>query len=618
VAGVLIQMKLRLLRRSMTGSRGSWVTAGTVAGAVLAACTIALSLTHSGRPIVVGDLLALVYALWMLGWVAGPVWAGAPVLRAQHFALLPVPRLRLAVGLLGAAFAGLTTLVTLLAFTSLVVFAARLGLAAALVAVPAMILQLALVVLLSRVAVAGFGSASRSRTGAALIGLMIAGLLVLSQSGWMIFVAIQSWGVLTSGTPAALAIVVQALPSGWGLVAVESAGRSEWLPAAGALAGLAAAVGALLLIWTWTFGSGRAGRTTIRGARRAGPCNDALPRGSVGALPASPVGAVLAKELRTWWRDPLRTQTISLAMAWALGTVLLPLTFGSTVLLPWAGPAVALAGACCSANLYGQDGTALWLALVIPQAERPDVRGRQWAFVLVFGPIAIITAIGLTAASGLAWAWPWALALTPAVLGGSCGLLAVIWVAALVPGPDAHHRPDNPMDHGDATGPANLMFWTGLLPAVPPVGLLLAGTLLHNGTLRWAAVPVGIATGALLAWWLGRAGSRRLERRGPELLTLMRTGRSTSRPQTALTVKLPRWKSVTVGIAWTIGCILTFPQGIVTAGMKLGGSPVRSWFLALYLPAPLQWPACILMITLGALILSLVTRMLWQAKKAAP
>ncbi len=258
------------------------------------------------------------------------------------------------------------------------------------------------------------------------------------------------------------------------------------------------------------------------------------------------------------------------------------------------------------------------LALVIPQAERPDVRGRQWAFVLVFGPIAIVTAVLLTAVSGLAWAWPWVLALTPAVLGGSCGLLAVIWVAALVPGPDAHHRPDNPMDHGDATGPANLMFWTGLLPAAPPVGLLLAGTLLHNGMLRWAAVPVGIATGVLLAWWLGRVGSRRLERRGPELLTLMRTGRSTSRPPSALTVKLPRWKSVTVGVAWTIGCILTFPQGIVTAGMKLGGSPVRSWFLALYLPAPLQWPVCILMIALGVLILSLVTRMLWQARKAAP
>ena len=198
----------------------------------------------------VGDLLGVVYALWLLGWVVGPVWAGAPVLRAEHFALLPVPRLRLATGLLGAAFAGITTLVTLLAFTSLVIFAARLGVAAVLIAVPAMILQLALVVLLSRVAAAGFGSASKGRTGAALIGLMVAGLLVLSQSGWMVFVAIQSWGMLSTGPPPVLVTLTRALPSGWGLTAVESAARSDWLPAAGALAwpgrrdrGLAAGLG---------------------------------------------------------------------------------------------------------------------------------------------------------------------------------------------------------------------------------------------------------------------------------------------------------------------------------------------------------------------------------------
>lgn len=46
---------------------------------------------------------------------------------------------------------------TLLAFTSLVVFGARLGVLPALVAVPAVVLQLALVVLLSRLTVTGFG-----------------------------------------------------------------------------------------------------------------------------------------------------------------------------------------------------------------------------------------------------------------------------------------------------------------------------------------------------------------------------------------------------------------------------------------------------------------------------
>ena len=109
----------------------------------------------------------------------------------------------------------------------------------------------------------------------------------------------------------------------------------------------------------------QAARATIRGTRwvrirRAGPLSGA-------------VGAVAVKELRTWWRDPLRVQTIAVSLPWALGTCLLPLTFGSKVLLRWAGPAMALTALTSSVNLYGQDGTALWLTLVIPGAERTDV-----------------------------------------------------------------------------------------------------------------------------------------------------------------------------------------------------------------------------------------------------
>jgi hypothetical protein len=104
---------------------------------------------------------------------SGPVWGGAPLLRAEHFALIPVPPRRLAVGLLGAAFAGITTAVTLLAFTRLVVFGARLGVLPALVAVPAVVLQLALAVLLSRLAVTGFGQVARSRIGSVLACFLI-------------------------------------------------------------------------------------------------------------------------------------------------------------------------------------------------------------------------------------------------------------------------------------------------------------------------------------------------------------------------------------------------------------------------------------------------------------
>jgi hypothetical protein len=365
VALTLVRLKLTLLRRSMTGSRGAWMVAGAMAGTGLAVSTIVLAALYRASPAILGDLLGVVYALWLAGWIAGPVWGGAPLLRAEHFALIPVPPRRLAVGLLGAAFACITTAVTLLAFTSLVVFGARLGVLPALVAVPAVVLQLALVVLLSRLAVTGFGQVARSRIGSAVVGVLIAGLLILSQSGWMPAVAVRTSGLLSTGVTPAFATLVRALPSGWGLYAVAAAGRSDWLTAVGMLAGLAAAIALLLLAWSWKLGSLRAARATIRGTqwvriRRAGPLSGA-------------VGAVAVKELRTWWRDPLRVQTIAVSLPWALGTCLLPLTFGSKVLLRWAGPAMALTALTSSVNLYGQDGTALWLTLVIPGAERNDV-----------------------------------------------------------------------------------------------------------------------------------------------------------------------------------------------------------------------------------------------------
>lgn len=48
-------------------------------------------------------------------------------------------------------------------------------------------------------------------------------------------------------------------------------------------------------------------------------------------------------------------------------------------------------------NLCGFDGTALWHTLVTPHATRADVRGRQWGWVLVVGPLAVLTAAVLPA-----------------------------------------------------------------------------------------------------------------------------------------------------------------------------------------------------------------------------
>src|SRR5580700_11136863 len=63
VALTLVRLKLTLLQRSVTGSRGAWMVAGAVAGTGLAVSTIVLAALYRGRPAILGDLLGVVYAL---------------------------------------------------------------------------------------------------------------------------------------------------------------------------------------------------------------------------------------------------------------------------------------------------------------------------------------------------------------------------------------------------------------------------------------------------------------------------------------------------------------------------------------------------------------------------
>src|SRR5580693_8168232 len=63
VALTLVRLKLTLLRRSMTGSRGAWMVAGAVAGTGLAVSTIVLAALYRASPAILGDLLGVVSAL---------------------------------------------------------------------------------------------------------------------------------------------------------------------------------------------------------------------------------------------------------------------------------------------------------------------------------------------------------------------------------------------------------------------------------------------------------------------------------------------------------------------------------------------------------------------------
>ncbi|GII28749.1 histidine kinase [Planotetraspora mira] len=75
------------------------------------------------------------------------------------------------------------------------------------------------------------------------------------------------------------------------------------------------------------------------------------------------------------------------------------------------------------------------------------------------------------------------------------------------------------------------------------------------------------------------------------------------------------WRTVTMGICWSLCWIPIFPQGFVAMILKLVGIEEKSWFLALHLPEPFQWPTIIGMILLGAGMLATAATLSAQQRK---
>jgi ABC-2 type transport system permease protein len=512
MVGVLIRMKLAVLRRSWTGSRGAALVSGAVVGLAGAGGTLWLVVARGTDA---GDLLAVVLFGWAVGWLAGPVVMGTDqAVRREHLALLPLSPRRTATGLLGVALVGVGPAVTLIALTALVAYGVALGPAAAVVAVPAAVLTLLLLALLSQIALALVGALVGGRVSAALLAIPWAALIALTGNSWAPIAALAGSNPLPGQVPPVLATVLRALPSGWPLAAVEAAGRGQWATAGAALAGLGAL--ALTLHWAWA-----------RLLRRPAAAPSPQPRGgrSAGRVwPGGRLGAVLGRELRTWSRDFIRIHFLTFAVVYGVVYVVLPLFIGSTGYFPLTGIIVVTLAAACSAHLHSSDGTALWLTLMVPGAERRDVRGRQLAWLVAVGPIGIGLTVAGVLVSGHHWTWPVVSALLPAVLGAGAGVLVLLSVYAPVRVPDPHRRGNTP---GQDTGAVAAVVWPALiltvLGAAPALAVVVAGTVRGEPLLQWAATPVGVLTGVALAWGLGRLASRRLATRGPELLQRLGT-----------------------------------------------------------------------------------------------
>jgi len=241
--------------------------------------------------------------------------------------------------------------------------------------------------------------------------------------------------------------------------------------------------------------------------------------GWFGRLPATPAGAVAARSITSWRRDPRYLSSVALMLLLPLGLLLPPLSGGSSLWSLAMAPAAGFLLGWSTHNDIAYDGTAFWMHVAAGVSGRADRLGR-------LTPTGMAASVLLPAYASLGCALTGRWALWPALFGIGLGfLLTGFGVASVmsalrpypVPGPDENPFGAPPGSSALTVVVQALAGTTVFLMNLPLMGAGI-GSYLGRVWMGWLclglAVTLGSAAVLLGTWW----GARIYERRTPELL----------------------------------------------------------------------------------------------------
>lgn len=273
---------------------------------------------------------------------------------------------------------------------------------------------------------------------------------------------------------------------------------------------------ALFIVWVSLIAA------PLRATRRLpGPRRTRVP-GWFAQFPASPAGAVAARSVTYWLRDP-RYRSVFVLMPMLVVVMLLALWIGGidfeiAVLVPLPALVLLLAWSTIH-NDVAYDGTAVWQHVVAQIPGEADRRGRLVP-VLFSGIVLLAVGIPLTV-------WGHGDVRIAAPLTGVCValLLGGIGVGSLYssqfpyavprPGDSAWQAPQAATGQGGVAQSVSLLLV--LLVALPAL-LFAAMWWLEGGSWGWLALATGVVVGLGVLWVGIRGGGRGFDARGPELL----------------------------------------------------------------------------------------------------
>ena len=516
----LLRMRWRLLANSFR--RSTWQLVAVIIGAVyglgvLAFAIIGLIALAFAPPEFAYTTIVLAGAAVILGWLIIPLIISGidQTLDPARLATFPIPPRQLLIGLAVSGVLGVPGIVTLVGSLATVGTWIRSPLAAVAALVCAVIAVLTCVV--------------GSRMTAALSASLSSGRRYRELVGSIVFIPLILLGPIITALGSGITDAADELPAVADAVAWSPLGAVWSVPGDVAL-GHPLLAGIRLLIalatlavfaYVWKRALAVALVTPPRAASGSGKKKGL---GLFGILPGTPTGAIAARALTYWRRDPRYARQLILVplipvLAFFYGSI----SGSGAAFLNASGPLIAF---LLSVSIYADvsyDSTAFATHLSSGVSGQADRAGRVLALASFTMPI-----VGLVTVATVAFTSTWAL--LPGLLGigfgvALCGFGVASVVSARVvfpvvaPGDNPFKAPAGAGVTASLTSFAAIGIATAL--ALPELALGVASFFTGSAMLGWLALLVGLALGSVVAVVGIRIGGRVLDRRGPELLTAL-------------------------------------------------------------------------------------------------
>ncbi|WP_026851645.1 hypothetical protein [Glaciibacter superstes] len=512
----LVRLRLLVLWNSLR--RSPWQMVAVILGALyglgmLALAAAGLVALSAASPDLARTIVVLAGSAVVLGWVIIPLFAAGmdQTLDPAKLVTFPIPLNSLFVGLLVSGVLGIPGVLTLLGALATAGTWWQHPFAALIAVVCAFVGMLTCVVASRMVASISTGLAS-GRRFREISGIIAFVPLVLLGP---IIVFVSSGLRDSSDALPGLAEALSWTPLGaiWSVPAdvVLGNGGAAALKFVIALATLA------LCAWIWRASLSRSQVSPMQSASRK-QVQGKL--GFFGRLPATPTGAVAARALTYWLRDPRYARQFIIVPLIPVLMLFYANNMQSLGFLNATAPLVALLMSLSIFTDVAYDNTAFALHVSKGVSGVADRAGR----VIALGSIALPAVLVLAVATvWISDAWsilPGLLGLTLGVLFSGLGLASVSSSLIVVPVPAPGDSPfKSPPGGGFTTGLMMFAAWGILLVLViPELALAIIGFTTGQVLFGWIALVVGVVLGAGLLVAGIRVGGARLDRSAAELL----------------------------------------------------------------------------------------------------